>query len=78
MFLLLMTNLIGYHGFDLCPIGNFKDLFNNEIGAIEKKKTCKRERKGCCILEGVYIIKCEMLFGAGNLLNVHGFGSFNI
>jgi hypothetical protein len=69
MFLLLITNLIGYHGFDLCPIGNFKDLL---------KKTCKRERKGCCILEGVYIIKCEMLFGAGNLLNVHGFGSFNI
>lgn len=26
---------------------------------------------------GLCIIKCELLFGAGNLLNAHGFGSFN-
>lgn len=63
MFLLLMTNLIGYHGFDLCPIGNFKDLFNNEIGAIEKKKHAKEKGKVAVFWKGFISlnVKCYLV-----------------
>lgn len=37
----------------------------------------KEKEKVAVSGRGLYIIKCELLFGAGNLLNVHGFGSFN-